>query len=433
MSSNRLPEPTTRSFILQNIEIWSAEKPPYLGSLWVHEGIVRSVSETPQLETSEGAPSIFDLSGYALIPSGVDPQVHLRVPGQSQKEIASTGLQAARAGGISAILTMPNTKPVIDSVEALNQGRTELGDWPSQTGVQVLWSASITRGMLGRECVDFDRLAEAGVSAFTDDGLGVESDDRMREAFAASERLGLPILQHAEFSGHGGVLAPGPTQEHLKIPAYSDEPEWKMVQRDLSLLADYPKARYHVLHVSSARTLELIREAKAKGLPVTAEVTPHHLFFTSADIPEGNSSFKMNPPLRSETDRKALWAALKDGTLNFVATDHAPHEARMKGAAYREAAFGTTGLETSLRVLLWGVQHEGLSPQRLVEVFSSRPAAFLKVPQTSLGLTPGTPFKGVFADLTAPKQEVILDDLYSLSKNSCFLGSVLPKITSIFM
>lgn len=206
-----------------------------------------------------------------------------------------------------------------------------------------------------------------------------------------------------------------------------------MVKRDLTILKDYPRARYHVLHVSAHETLEEIAAAKQAGLPVSCEVTPHHLWFSSDDIKDDNTSFKMNPPLRGVQDRRALRHALAEGLIDFVATDHAPHEATAKGANFKTSAFGTTGLETSLRVLLTLVREGVLSPERLVQVFSSKPAAFLGLSREFGDVQPGRPMAAVLVNRNEC-QEVKDSDLYSLSKNSVFLGERLDgHIAGVFL
>jgi dihydroorotase len=363
-----------------------------------------------------------DASGLCVLPAGVDAQVHMRVPGQPDKETAATGVAAALAGGVGTMLTMPNTKPVIDSIETVHLARAELAA-TALSGVEILLSAAITVGQKGQEAVDFLALAEAGVRAFTDDGLGVASDELMRQAFAASAETGLPILQHAEMPGHGAVLASGPVQSTVtpnKI--YAPEIEADMVERDLRLLRDYPGARYHVLHVSAAKTLQLIAKAKLLGLPVTCEVSPHHLYFSSEDIDADNTAFKMNPPLRSKEDQRALRNGLAEGLVDFVATDHAPHDTKSKGKDFKTAAFGTTGLETSLSVLMTLQAAGELTQRRLVEVFASEPARFL-------GVAAGDIQDGGSARLTIFDRRVVgavsESDLASKSHNNCFVGTSL--------
>jgi dihydroorotase len=241
-------------------------------------------------------------------------------------------------------------------------------------------------------------------------------------------------LQHAEIPGHGAVLAPGPLQKELGMPSYDESRETEMVERDLKLLQQVPGARYHVLHVSSFKTIELIKSARKRGLHVTCEVSPHHLYFTSDDIVRDNSSFKMNPPLRSDHDRTALQIALRDGDCQFVATDHAPHESDVKSSNFKTSAFGTTGLETSLQVLFWLWQRQQLSTARLVEVWSSAPANFLGISSQFGDLAVGKPFNAVLADPRACDRVVLSHDFVGQSKNSCFIGTNLPgKLQTTFL
>ncbi len=408
-------------YLLRNVEVWTTRGRQLAQEIEVLNGKVVAIRPSSAQASSV---KVIDGQGFALIPAGVDPQVHLRVPGQAQKETPGTGLLAALRGGIAAVLTMPNTKPVIDSEEVCEEAVLELQEAERLTGVKVLLSAAISRGLKGQEAVDYKALARWGVRAFTDDGLGVVDDEIMRAVFAASAETGLPVLQHAEFPGHGGVLAAGPVQEAIHSPAYPAAAEADMVARDLKLLAEFPKARYHVLHVSARETLALVSEAKAKGLPVSCEVTPHHLWYCSQDILPGRSSFKMNPPLRHEEDRKALRQALRSGLIDFIATDHAPHEEEVKTENFKTAAFGTTGLETSLRVLLTLHAQGELTPERLVEVFSTAPAKFLGLGDEYGDIAVGRPLRAVLVDPKA-RRAVTEDDLYSLSKNNCFLGTAL--------
>jgi len=269
--------------------------------------------------------------------------------------------------------------------------------------------------------------------AFTDDGVGVADDDLMERAFRMSAETGLPLLQHAEVPGHGGVLAPGSVQTRLGVPAYDARAESDMVERDIRLLRKVPGARYHVLHISSRKTLDLIRKAKEEGLAITGETSPHHLYWTCEDIQADNSAFKMNPPLRSAEDRAALRQALRDGVLDFVATDHAPHEPEAKGTDFCCASFGTTGLETFLRVMLYLYKKEELSAERLVEVFSLAPAQFLGVDSKFGRIEEGRTMNAVLVDVHGPDSPITTGDLWSHSKNNCFLGEKLPgTILTVF-
>ena len=405
---------------IKNVELWTNTGIRHGVSVLVENGILVKISD--QTEAHASGVDTIDGHGVVLMPAGVDPQVHLRVPGQPEKETALSGLEAARAGGIAAVLTMPNTNPILDDVVSLNLAKKELDPATAKTGVQVLYSAAITKGQKGKQAVDYQVLADWGVAAFTDDGVGVLSDELMATAFDASEKTGLPILQHAEMPGHGGVLAPGPVQLKQAVKAYPEAAEVDMVRRDLELLRRYPMARYHVLHASAARTVDLVKQAKKEGYRASVEVTPHHLWFTADDITPENSSFKMNPPLRSKEDRLALQEGLRLGDIDFVSTDHAPHEAEVKTSKFKTAAYGTVGLETSLPVLLSLYNKGVLSFSDVIRVFSKNPASFLGIDDRYGDIEIGRPFNAVLVD-KEQVQTVSLEFLKGKSKNSCFLGS----------
>jgi dihydroorotase len=394
-----------------------AEPARWLG---VEQGVLQGIGSKADWNESEW-PIVIEGDGMTLLPAGVDPQVHMRVPGQKQKETADSCLHAAIHGGISALLTMPNTKPVIDCVQVLAQGRAEVARAQHGLPVEVLFSAALTKGQRGRELVDFASLVQSGVRFFTDDGVGVADDALMSQIFAQSHALGFTVLQHAEVPGHGGILAPSSVQEHLAVTSYDEEVEVAMVVRDLKLLARYPKAKYHVLHVSSVRTLEPITVAKAQGLQVTCEVSPHHLFLTGDDIRIDNPAYKMNPPLRSEHDRAGLIAGLQSGLVDFVATDHAPHESEVKGQ-FKTAAFGTTGLDSAL-VILWELYLRGqLSLPRLCDVFASAPANFLGIGDQHGSIEVARTFRAVMLKTLETGKPWEVSDLHGLAKNSCFLN-----------
>ncbi len=418
------------SYIIDNAEIWTEKGVIPKGQILVEDGRLKAIGK--HVEALGGVEKI-DANGAVVMPAGVDAQAHLRVPGQAQKETAETGLTAALKGGYCALLTMPNTQPTIDSVQVLESGRREVAPLEESYGVKVFWSAAITKKLNSDEWTDYESLVDAGVRAFTNDGLGVASDQVMDQAFARLEKLDVPLLQHAEFLGHGGSMAPGPVQKAVGASPYPDEPEWKMVERDIRELAKHPGARYHVLHVSSRKTLEFVKAARAKGLKVSAEVTPHHLFFNTETIDGANTSFKMNPPIRSPEDQQALWQALEQGDLDFVATDHAPHENLMKTGPFDKCAFGTLGLETTLGVLISGFKLGKIRPQRFVEVWSSKPSEFLRLPPGYGKFTLDAPFHAVWVDVHAPATVYTEENISSLSKNSCFLGAKLPgKILGAF-
>lgn len=412
------------AFIISQVDLWRASGIQRNVDVVVRGGKVAEITTHGSKKwTNE---QVVAGRGLVLMPAGVDAQVHLRVPGQPHKETAESGLWAAVHGGVGALLTMPNTKPVIDDVSSCELAKKELAPYIAKTGVHVLLSAAITKGQRGKELVDFTALKQAGVAAFTDDGVGVADDGVMRDAFKAVAALKTPILQHAEVPGHGCVLAAGPVQKKIGSDAYPVAAETDMVARDLRLLREFPDARYHVLHVSSAETIDMIEDARRQGIRVSCEVSPHHLFFCSDDIDPTVSSFKMNPPLRSASDRAVLQKALADGRCQFMATDHAPHEPEAKTENFKTSAFGTTGLETSLRVLIWMFQGGQLTAERLVDVWATAPAKFLGIDHEFGDIAEGRPFHGVLVDVNAKAELVSEEQFVGLSKNSCFSGSKLP-------
>jgi len=418
--------PSNISTELSNIEIW--HKDGIISSVDVRIENDKIQKITPTRNKSEGQVR------RILVPLGVDTQAHLRTLGQAHKETAESGLKAALCGGYGAVLAMPNTKPVIDNPVALAQARLVLSPFERTFGIHIFHSASLSVGQQGKTLTNIDALAKAGASAFTDDGVGLANNLLVEQTFKVLEQVKLPLLQHAETPGHGGVLANGPMQQKLGLTPYPDSAEADMVERDLEVLRRFPKARYHVLHVSAAKTLNHIKRAKEEGLNVTAEVTPHHLFFSADQIKENNSSFKMNPPLRSLNDRIALREALYSGLIDWVATDHAPHEIEAKPIDFTQAAFGTLGLETALPVLFELYLDGELSAKRLLEVFSASPARFLGLDSKWACIEEGRPLRGVLVELAnKPSFRIRECDLQSLSKNSCFNETIFrSRVNQVF-
>ncbi|MEZ4815126.1 MAG: dihydroorotase [Bdellovibrionota bacterium] len=398
-----------------------------LYDLWVEDGILtKKILSQDQgafsKDLSSSSQSKFHkCKGLCAIPAGVDVQVHLRTPGQNEKENPETGIKAALHGGYGAVLAMPNTKPTTDCPEVLKQAQEALRPVAQRYGITPLFCSSVTKGLEGKELVQLNEMAKAGAAAFTDDGKGIESDDFMRAAYRASAETGIPVLQHAEWSGHGGVLSDCAVTRKLGLKAYDRKQEWSFVERDLKLLKEFPGARYHVLHVTTRESVELVRRAKETGLNVTAEASPHHLYFCADDIDPENTAFKMNPPLHQNEDREAIRKGLNEGVLDFVATDHAPHEASAKGADFAKAAFGTIGMESSLRVLLTGFYEGWINPDRMWDIFSRAPARFLGLEAEYGHIELGKPFRVAFFDPNSD-EAFALSDIQSLSKNSCFLG-----------
>ena len=312
---------------------------------------------------------------YLVVPGGLrDVHVHFRDPGMPEAETRSTGAQAAAAGGFTCVTTMPNTTPAGDSAEWL---REQIED--ASLPVRIAPSACITKGRLGREVADLEGLAAAGAVAFTDDGSFVEDARVMEEAMRRAARLRRPVMQHAVVPSllAGGVVRDSPIARRLGLPVMPPEAETEAVRRDIAICR-VTGCALHVQHISCAGTVELIRGARAEGLPVTGEATPHHLLLSCDDIPGDDANWKMAPPLGSREDVAAIRAGVKDGTLGMFATDHAPHSPARKSGGFAAAANGIVGLETAAAVT-WRamVEEEGMSPADWAARWTEGPAALL--------------------------------------------------------
>jgi dihydroorotase len=355
----------------------------------VRNGRVERVAES--LGEVSGA-EVVDLSGMLLTPGLVDLHVHLREPGQESKETISTGMAAAAAGGFVAICAMPNTRPVVDLPELV---RLVVERAAVAGPVRVHPIAAATVGSRGERPTDVEALAAAGAVAVSDDGQPI-SDETLAEVLRRARSAGIPVADHCEalHRSAGGVILEGPLARRLGVGGIPAEAESEAVARDIEVLAR-TGGRLHVCHVSTARSIELIRRAKADGLPVTAEATPHHLVLTAAQVEESGAQAKMNPPLANTEDREAVQAALADGTIDCVATDHAPHTDAEKRRGLADAPFGIVGLETAFAVL-YSVLVEGrvLPLGTLVRRLSADPAR-------ALGLEAPVVRPGARADLAA--------------------------------
>jgi len=329
------------------------------------------------------AKETFDAAGMIVAPGLVDIHVHLREPGQTYKESIATGTAAAAAGGFTSVVAMPNTVPVNDSVRGLEW----MLDGARQSCVKLFAMPAATFGSLGHEITDFHELRQAGAVGFTDDGKPVLHDRVMREALMAAADLGVPLSQHAEdtvLTG-GCSMNAGPVAFRLGLRGMTVEAEARIVERDIRLLRDIEehdglRPHLHVQHVSTARAMDLIRDAKAEGLHVTCEVAPHHFTLTDEAIGDYDTNAKMNPPLRNEADRKAMITGLMDGTVDCIATDHAPHALFEKEQEFERAPNGITGLETALGLAL-RVLHkgQGMTISRVIALMSTQPAGIVSL------------------------------------------------------
>lgn len=320
--------------------------------------------------------TVVDVSGLAVFPGFSDVHVHLREPGFLSKETIKTGTLAAAHGGYTAVCSMPNLSPCPDSMEHL---QVQLDAIERDACIAVHPYGTITVQELGEKLSDMEAMAEH-VVAFSDDGRGVQNDDMMTSAMLKAKSLGKMIVAHCEDNSllRGGYIHDGEYAKAHGHRGICSESEWKQVERDLELVRK-TGVSYHVCHISTKETVELIRNAKKEGIDVTCETGPHYLTMTDADLQE-HGRFKMNPPLRSEEDRKALLAGLLDGTIDMIATDHAPHTAEEKSRGLEKSPMGVVGLETAFPVLYTELVKTGIMPlSQLIEKMSVAPAERFKL------------------------------------------------------
>lgn len=373
----------------------------------IENGVIREIA--PRIEGA--GREMFDASGLVVAPGFIDMHVHLREPGFEASETIETGTKAAAAGGFTSLACMPNTRPINDNGEIteyiLNQARR-------YGAVNVYPIAAITLNSAGEELTDIAALKRAGAVAISDDGKPVMNARLTRRAMEVCRELDLPLVQHCEdlHLSEGGSIHEGKISSLFGLQGIPRSSEDVMVARDV-ILADTTGARYHVAHLSSKYSTAMVAFAKARGLKVSAEATPHHFALTDAAIQEGDSNYKMKPPLREEQDVAAVIGGLADGSIDAIATDHAPHLPSEKAQAFERCPFGIIGLETALGLSLEYLYHPGkLSISRLVHLFTAGPAGIL-------ALARGTLRTGSVADLTifGLDHEWIYDVNQSLSKS----------------
>jgi dihydroorotase len=383
----------------------------------LRDGRVAEVAPPNKIRSS--AEEKFDARGLIVAPGFIDLHVHLREPGQSYKETIATGTAAAAAGGFTSVCTMPNTAPVVDTGEWVAWLRS-----PERGAVvNVFPIAAATRASRGATLTDFAALQRAGAVAVTDDGKPILDDDIMRMALRLGAELNFPVVQHAEDTRltENCSMHEGPTSFRLGLRAMSAAAEAVIVDRDVSLAQQIRDSRLHVAHLSTSDALKAVRRGKRAKARVTCEVTPHHFTLLDEDVGEYNTHCKMNPPLRSASDREAILVALTDGTIDAVATDHAPHAAHEKQVEFERAAFGITGLETALALALTKLHREHKIPLvRIVELFATGPARIFDLRGR------GSLARGNFADVTIfdPKKRWTFEasKSRSLSRNTPFDG-----------
>src|ERR1700729_744542 len=361
----------------------------------------------------------FDARGLIVAPGFIDLHVHLREPGQSYKETIASGTAAAAAGGFTSVCTMPNTAPVVDTSEWVAWLRN-----PERAAVvNVFPIAAATSNSRGATLTDFAALQRAGAVAVTDDGKPILDDETMRAALRLGAELNLPVVQHAEdtrLTEHC-PMHEGPTSFRLGLRGMSGAAEAAIVDRDVTLAQQIRESRMHVAHLSTADALKAVRRGKRAKARVTCEVTPHHFTLLDENVGEYDTNFKMNPPLRSATDREAILVALADGTVDAIATDHAPHASHEKQVEFERASFGITGLETALALAITKLHREQEIPlTRIVELLTAGPARVFDLRGR------GSLMRGHFADVTIfdPKKRWRFEAAKSrsLSHNTPFDG-----------
>ena len=386
---------------------------------------VQGIDETLTVTIEDGVVARIEPAsggnGKVLAPAFVDPHVHLRTPGREDEEDLVSGTRAAAAGGYCAILAMPNTEPVVDSAAVLG---ALIEQAQEQAEVPVGFLAAITKSQEGAELTEMGELAERGAAGFSDDGRPVVAPGLLRRALQYGATAGRPLAVHCEEPtlSRGGHVHEGEVSAELGFGGYPSVAESVMVGRDLALAA-YEERPLHVLHLSARESVDELRRAREAGVSATGEVTPHHLCLTDEAVRSLDPNLKMNPPLRSDGDRKALVDALRDGTIGAVATDHAPHARHEKEVPFEEAPFGVTGLETAFAALYTQLVEPGILPlATLLERMSAGPARIygLEPPRIEVG----APANLVLLDLDAV-WHVDEGSFRSKSANSWLLGAKL--------
>ncbi len=364
-----------------------------------------------------GNAQVIDAAGLIVAPGLVDMHVHLREPGFEAKETVCTGCAAAARGGVTTLVAMPNTCPATDCPEIVAQVR----DKAAPTGVNVLPAGAVTVGQRGEQLTDFEALRAAGVPAFTDDGVPIQNLALLRQAMLEAKRLGLPILDHCEdkdlVKNYG--VNEGRVSQALGLPGRPAVAEEAQIMRDI-LLAEDTGAHVHICHISTAKGVEMVRQAKARGVRVTCETCPQYFTLTEDEVLKQGSLARVNPPLRTRADVEGILAGLCDGTIDALITDHAPHTAEEKAKPLPEAPSGMVGLETALALNLTGLYHSGLLPlSRVLELMSTSPAALLGLDKGRIGI-------GDDADVVIfdPDEEWIIDrdKFASKGRNTPFHG-----------
>ncbi len=382
----------------------------------ISDGIIQMISET-SIEMKEGD-LLIDAEGALITQGLIDLHVHLREPGFTHKETIASGSRAAARGGYTTICAMPNTKPAPDTAAKLKE---VIATIDRDAIVHVLPYAPITMGLNSETLVDINQLSSLGAVAFTNDGVGVQSAGVMLEAMREAKKVHAIIVAHTEDNSllNQGVLHEGITNKVMGLPGILSACESSQVARDL-ILAETSGVHYHVCHVSAKESVRLIRDAKKAGINVSCEVTPHHLLLNELDIVSDDANYKMNPPLRAIEDQQALLQGLLDGTIDCIATDHAPHSVEEKKQGIKSAPFGITGLETAFALLYTAFVRKNIfTLEALVQWMSVRPAELFTLNGGKFAV--GQPADLALFDLDEP-MKIKINEFESKAQNSPFIG-----------
>ncbi|MBO5264614.1 MAG: dihydroorotase [Ruminococcus sp.] len=402
------------TILLKGIRAIDAEN-DFIADIYIADGKIKHVADSIEMK----ADIEIDGTGLTVMPSFFDMHVHFRDPGFTHKEDVITGCNAALAGGVTGVLCMPNTKPPVDNPETVKY----IIDKAEDTGVEVYPVGCITNGMCGKGLCDYDELKQSGVLAVSDDGRPVENAEQMREALEKSNNNGLLVISHCEDLSiiNGGIMNKGEMSEKLGVKGMDRVSEDMITAREI-ILAKSVNSRIHIAHVSTEGSTEIIRQSKKAGVKVTCETCPHYFLLTDEKLAARDADFRMNPPLRTADDVKAIIDGIVDGTIDCIVTDHAPHTAEEK-ADFEKAPNGVVGLETSFAATLTGLYHTGkVSLNKIVELMSVNPRKLLGLPFISIKDDETADL--VIADLN---KEWIVEPgkLHSKSHNTVFKGMTL--------
>ncbi len=400
--------------LLKNLKIKNYGEEIFEGDILIEDGIIKEIGQIEKKDAEK-----FDMNGALCMPGFFDMHVHFREPGYEQAETLETGALAAANGGFTAVATMPNTSPPLDNAEMISSivKKTE------NFAVTVYPVGAVTKGRKGESLAPLMEMREAGAVAFSDDGNAVKTAALLRNALEYSSMLGTPIIEHCEDESlAGGAMNESEISTELGLPPLASLAEELTVARDI-LTAEYTGTRLHIAHISSKRSVELVREAKARGVKVTAEVTPHHFTLTENSLRSYDTNFKMNPPLRSKEDVDAIFEGLRDGTIDVIASDHAPHAVEDKEVEFVDAPNGVVGLETEIGLAFSELYRKGvLTLDDLLQKFVINPRKILNLPIPKAE-------SGQKAELTfvAPDEVWTVDiaKFKSKSKNSPFGNKIL--------